>query len=69
MRLFRKDVDVGSIYGRCMKDGAGFRLSATEVSAAFDSPFSLFCKHHADPAQEGSSGSVPAGSLGKGSGT
>ena len=51
MRLFRKDVDVGSIYGRCMKDGAGFRLSATEVSAAFDSPFSLFCKHHADPAK------------------
>lgn len=54
MRWFRKAVDVRPIYDTCMEDGAGFRLSATEVSVARDSPFSLFCRYHADPSKRDS---------------
>lgn len=51
MRWFRRAVDVRPIYDACMGDGAGFRLSATEVRVALDSPFSLFCRYHADPSK------------------
>ena len=49
MRPLRKRVDVDPIYDRCMEDSAGFRLTATQVSAAFGSPFTLYCRYHGDP--------------------
>ena len=67
MRWLRKSTDVGQIYDSCMDYSAGFKLSATEVSMAHASPFALFCKYHADPAKEGSAGSVSAGAFDKGS--
>ena len=51
MRWFRRAVDVRPIYDACMEDSSGLRLSATEVRAALDSPFSLFCRYHADPSK------------------
>ena len=48
MRWFRKAMDVRPIYDACMADDTGFRLSAIEVRVARHSPFSLFCKYHAD---------------------
>ena len=44
------EVDIRTIYDACMED-KGFRLSATDAGAALDSPFSLYCKYHADPAK------------------
>ena len=49
MGLFRKGVDIKLVYDRCMEGGTGQKLYATDVSAAHDSPFSLFCKYHVDP--------------------
>ena len=41
------EADIRTIYDACMDD-KGLRLSATDVGAALDSPFSLFCKYHVD---------------------
>ena len=45
------EADIHTIYDTCREDN-GFRLSATDVGAALDSPFSLYCKYHADPAKK-----------------
>ena len=52
MRWFRRRVDVRPIYGACMKDGGKPRMSATDAAAARDSPFSLYCRYHGDPARK-----------------
>ena len=51
MQWFRRGVDVRPIYGACMEDAGKPRMSATEAAAARDSPFSLYCRYHADPAR------------------
>lgn len=45
-------VDVQPIYDSCVaEDGSSHRLSASDVAAASSSPFSLYCRYHADPAK------------------
>lgn len=44
-------MDVRAIYYTCMADASKYRLSATDVGAARRSPFSLYCKYHADRAR------------------
>jgi uncharacterized protein len=51
MRWFRRKVDVRPIYDACTEDGGKPIMSATDVSAASQSPFSLYCKYHGDPAR------------------
>ena len=48
--LFQKTVGAREIYDACM-DGSGPTISATDAGAAKTSPFSLYCKYHADPAR------------------
>ena len=48
--LFQKTVGAREIYDSCM-DGSAPTISATDVGAAKTSPFSLYCKYHADPAR------------------
>ncbi len=52
MRRFRRRVDVRPIYGACMKDGGQPRMSAADAAAARDSPFSMYCRYHADLAKK-----------------
>ena len=40
------------LYAKCMENGAASRLTATEISAAYGAPFSLYCRYHADPAKK-----------------
>ena len=49
MKLLKKKIDVAQEYNRCISNDAKFRISASDVSAAIVSPFSLFCKYHGDP--------------------
>ena len=42
---------VEPIYDACMQEGTDLRLTATQVSTAHVSPFSLYCAYHADPAK------------------
>ena len=51
MKWFRKAIETKPIYNACLKSGTAFSLSATDVSTAHDSPFSLYCKYHADPSK------------------
>ena len=51
MRQSRGGVDVRPIYSACMDDTGKPRMSATDAAAVLDSPFSLYCRYHADPAR------------------
>ena len=51
MGLFRKNADASALYDKCMFGTPEFKISATDVSASLVSPFSLFCKYHADPSK------------------
>ena len=46
------EADIRSVYDTCMSNRTETGISATDVGAALDSPFSLFCKYHADPAKK-----------------
>ena len=48
--LFQKTVGAREIYDSCM-DGSAPTISATDAGAAKTSPFSLYCKYHADPSR------------------
>ncbi|MXX20592.1 MAG: TM0106 family RecB-like putative nuclease [Cenarchaeum sp. SB0661_bin_35] len=52
MRWFSKKTDMQSIYDACMKKGKRHSVSATTVSMALDSPFSIYCKYHVDPSKK-----------------
>ena len=45
------EADIRTIYDACMEGGTGFKITATDTSAALDAPFSLFCRHHGDRAK------------------
>lgn len=44
-------VDGHGLFGRCMKDGGGLRVHASDILRFVQSPFALYCKHFADPAE------------------
>ena len=45
------EADIRTIYDTCMSNWTETSISAADVGAALDSPFSLYCKYHADPAK------------------
>ena len=48
----KKHAAVEPVYDACMRQDAGFRITATDASAAHDSPFALYCQYHVDPAKQ-----------------
>ena len=44
-------VDGHGLFGRCMEDGGGLRVYASDILRFVQSPFALYCKHFADPAE------------------
>ena len=51
VRRFGRAADPLTVYDRCMEGDVDGLISASAVGAAFESPFSLYCAYHADPAR------------------
>lgn len=45
-------MDGHGLFGRCMKDRGRLRVHASDILRFVQSPFALYCKHFADPAEQ-----------------